>query len=164
MVSHADVRTAAVRLDGHAVRTPLLRSDALDAACGGRIWLKPECLQVTGSFKFRGAYNRLSALTGEERARGVVAFSSGNHAQGVARAARLLGLAAPRGLREVRFEADGIDPFFNVNTEQDRALGAGTARVLDRPSHRQQDLLVQDVHPQGGMLAADPGEDRPAGG
>lgn len=94
MVSFDDVRTAAVRLAGHAVRTPLLRSDALDAATGGRVWLKPECLQVTGSFKFRGAYNRLSALTSDERARGVVAFSSGNHAQGVARAAKLLGIAA----------------------------------------------------------------------
>ena len=94
MVSHADVRTAAVRLLGHAVHTPLLRSDALDAATGGAVWLKPECLQVTGSFKFRGAYNRLSAMSAEERARGVVAFSSGNHAQGVARAARLLGIAA----------------------------------------------------------------------
>ncbi len=94
MVSLSDVRTAAVRLAGHAVRTPLLRSDALDAACGGSVWLKPECLQVTGSFKFRGAYNRLSALTTDERARGVVAFSSGNHAQGVARAAKQLGIAA----------------------------------------------------------------------
>ena len=94
MVSEADVRTAAVRLNGHAVRTPLLRSDALDAATGARIWLKPECLQRTGSFKFRGAYNRLSAMTAAERARGVVAFSSGNHAQGVALAAQLLGVAA----------------------------------------------------------------------
>ncbi len=94
MVSHADVVTAAVRLEGRAVRTPLLRADALDAATGGRVWLKPECLQVTGSFKFRGAYNRLSALAADERARGVVAFSSGNHAQGVARAAKLLGIAA----------------------------------------------------------------------
>ena len=94
MVSLDDIRTAAVRLQGHAVRTPLLRSDALEAVAGGRVWLKPECLQVTGSFKFRGAYNRLSALTPAERGRGVVAFSSGNHAQGVARAAMQLGIAA----------------------------------------------------------------------
>ena len=94
MVSHADVRTAAVRLLGHAVHTPLLRSDALDAATGAAIWLKPECLQRSGSFKFRGAYNRLSALTPDERARGVVAFSSGNHAQGIALVAQLLGVAA----------------------------------------------------------------------
>ncbi len=94
MVSSDDVRTAAVRLAGHAVRTPLLRSDALDGVIGGAVWLKPECLQVTGSFKFRGAYNRLAALTADERTHGVVAFSSGNHAQGVARAAKLLGVAA----------------------------------------------------------------------
>ncbi len=94
MVSILDVRTAAVRLDGHAVHTPLLRSDALDAATGARIWLKPESLQRTGSFKFRGAYNRLSAMSAAERAAGVVAFSSGNHAQGVALAAQLLGIAA----------------------------------------------------------------------
>ncbi len=94
MVSLDDVRTAAVRLKGHAVATPLLRSDALDAATGARVWLKPECLQRTGSFKFRGAYNRLAAMTAAERACGVVAFSSGNHAQGVALAAQLLGIRA----------------------------------------------------------------------
>ena len=94
MVSHADIRTAAARLAGHAVHTPLLRSDALDAATGARIWLKPECLQRSGSFKFRGAYNRLSAMTSDERAHGVVAFSSGNHAQGVALAAQLLSITA----------------------------------------------------------------------
>lgn len=94
MVSIGDVRTAAVRLAGHAVRTPLLRSDALDAATGARVWLKPECLQRSGSFKFRGAYNRLAAMTPAERSRGVVAFSSGNHAQGVALAAQLFGIAA----------------------------------------------------------------------
>ena len=76
------------------MRTPLLRNDAFDAATGGRIFVKPECLQRTGSFKFRGAYNRLSAMSATERAGGVVAFSSGNHAQGVALAARLLGIRA----------------------------------------------------------------------
>ena len=90
----ADVEDAARRLQGLAVRTPLLHSDALDAAAGGRVFVKAECLQRTGSFKFRGAYNRLSRLTAEERRAGVVAFSSGNHAQGVAEAARLLGMPA----------------------------------------------------------------------
>ena len=94
MVSRVDVEIAAGRIAGHAVRTPLLRSDALDAICGGQVWLKPENLQRTGSFKFRGAYNRLAALTAEQRSRGVVAFSSGNHAQGVALAARLLSVPA----------------------------------------------------------------------
>jgi threonine dehydratase len=76
------------------VRTPLLRSDALDHAVGGKVFIKPECLQRTGSFKFRGAYNRLCRLSAEERRTGVVAFSSGNHAQGVASAAQILGLPA----------------------------------------------------------------------
>ena len=90
----ADVRKAAGRLDGVALRTPLLTNAALDAATGGRVFLKVESLQHTGSFKFRGAYNRLVQLSPDERARGVVAFSSGNHAQGVAYAAQRLSLAA----------------------------------------------------------------------
>ncbi len=91
----ADVLRAAERLAGVAVRTPLLRSDLLDALTGGRILLKPETLQRTGSFKIRGAYNRLKQLAESGRAAGgVVAFSSGNHAQGVAAAARLLGMKA----------------------------------------------------------------------
>ena len=92
--SFADVEDAARLLEGVAVRTPLLRSDALDEAAGGRVFVKAECLQRTGSFKIRGAYNRLARLTAEERPRGVVAFSSGNHAQGVAASARLLGVPA----------------------------------------------------------------------
>lgn len=90
----ADVQDAAERLKGLAVRTPLIRSDALDEAAGGKVFIKPECLQRTGSFKFRGAYNRLCRLSADERKAGVVAFSSGNHAQGVASAAQILGLPA----------------------------------------------------------------------
>jgi len=89
-----DVRAAAKRIAGHARRTPLLASTPLDALTGGRILLKLETLQHTGSFKFRGAWNRLAQLTAAERAVGVVAFSSGNHAQGVAEAARRLGMRA----------------------------------------------------------------------
>ncbi len=88
----ADVDEAASRLAGVALHTPLLSSAALDAMTGGRVFLKAETLQRTGSFKFRGAYNKLAALPPERRAGGVVAFSSGNHAQGVAAAARLLGM------------------------------------------------------------------------
>ncbi len=88
----ADVEDAARRLDGLAVRTPLIRSDVLDEAVGGRVFVKAECLQRTGSFKFRGAYNRLCRLSADERRAGVVAFSSGNHGQGVAAAGRLLGM------------------------------------------------------------------------
>lgn len=90
----SDVEDAARRIAGEAVRTPLLENDALNERLGGRVLIKPECLQRTGSFKFRGAYNRLSRIAPEAREKGVVAFSSGNHAQGVALAARLLGIPA----------------------------------------------------------------------
>lgn len=89
-----DIRRAAVRLDGIARRTPLLRSDALDQRLGARVLLKAETLQRTGSFKIRGAYNRLAELKESGVTAGVVAFSSGNHAQGVALAAKLLGMRA----------------------------------------------------------------------
>ena len=88
------IRAAAARIDGHALRTPLLNSPFLDEIAGRRVWVKPECLQHTGSFKFRGAYSALSALEPDVRAKGVIAFSSGNHAQGVALAARMHGTAA----------------------------------------------------------------------
>ncbi|MGB5863446.1 MAG: threonine/serine dehydratase [Sulfitobacter sp.] len=83
------IRAAAARLNGHAVRTPLLNSSFLDQIAGRRVWVKPECLQRTGSFKFRGGFNALSAMDPVARANGVIAFSSGNHAQGVALAARM---------------------------------------------------------------------------
>jgi len=89
-----DIQAAAARLEGQAVRTPLIESPALNERLGGRVLIKPETLQRAGAFKFRGAYNRLSQLTDAERRRGVVAFSSGNHAQGVALAAQLLGCPA----------------------------------------------------------------------
>src|SRR4030088_3367108 len=90
----ADVDAAAARLQGVALRTPLISSPVLDALTGARVFLKAETLQRTGSFKFRGAYNKLASIPSERRAGGVVAFSSGNHAQGVAAAARLLGMPA----------------------------------------------------------------------
>lgn len=89
-----DVRAAAARIAGVAVRTPLLECAALGRLTGGRVFVKPEVLQRTGSFKFRGAYNRLLQLSGGERRAGVVAWSSGNHAQGVAAAALMLGVPA----------------------------------------------------------------------
>jgi len=88
------IEAAATRLAGHAVRTPLLNAPLLDAAFGRRIFVKAECLQKTGSFKYRGARSAVSALDAETRAKGVIAFSSGNHAQGVACAAREMGAPA----------------------------------------------------------------------
>jgi threonine dehydratase len=93
-VTFPDVEAAARRIAGQAVVTPLIESPALNERLGCRVLMKAETLQRVGAFKFRGAYNRLVQLTPEERTRGVVAFSSGNHAQGVAEAARLLGMKA----------------------------------------------------------------------
>ncbi|NOZ41638.1 MAG: threonine/serine dehydratase [Alphaproteobacteria bacterium] len=92
--SLADIQAAADRLKAVAVRTPLLESLPLSTQLEARIFIKPESLQRVGAFKFRGAYNRLSQLTAAEKDRGVVAFSSGNHAQGVAAAAEILKIKA----------------------------------------------------------------------
>jgi threonine dehydratase len=131
----ADVDEAARRLAGVALRTPLLSSAALDAATGGRVFLKAETLQRTGSFKFRGAYNKLAALPAEQRPAGVVAFSSGNHAQGVAASAQLLGMPcvivmpsdAPRAKRE-RTAALGAEIVLYDRLNDDReAIAASIA-------------------------------------
>ncbi|WP_304170701.1 threonine/serine dehydratase [Phenylobacterium aquaticum] len=108
-VVFADIEAAAGRLKGHAIETPLIESPALNERLGLRVLIKPETLQRVGAFKFRGAYNRLSQLSAEQRRAGVVAFSSGNHAQGVALAARLLGMPAlivmPADAPSVKVEA-----------------------------------------------------------
>ena len=88
------IMAAAERLQGHAVRTPLLNAPLLDEFAGRRIFVKPECLQKTGSFKYRGARSAISALPPPQRKQGVIAFSSGNHAQGVALSAREMSLPA----------------------------------------------------------------------
>jgi threonine dehydratase len=128
----ADVDDAARRLAGVALHTPLLTSAALDALTGGRTFLKAETLQRTGSFKFRGAYNKLASIPLDKRAGGVVAFSSGNHAQGVAAAARLLGMRcvivmprdAPRAKRE-RTAALGAEIVLYDRARDDREAIAG---------------------------------------
>ncbi|MFZ0422307.1 MAG: threonine/serine dehydratase [Xanthobacteraceae bacterium] len=128
----ADVDDAARRLAGVALHTPLLTSAALDALTGGRTFLKAETLQRTGSFKFRGAYNKLASIPLDQRGGGVVAFSSGNHAQGVAAAARLLGMRcvivmprdAPRAKRE-RTAALGAEVVLYDRARDDREAIAG---------------------------------------
>ena len=89
-----DIKAAAKRIEGVAARTPLLRNDALDQATGARVFVKAECLQRFGAFKIRGAANAIAALAPDVRARGVIAFSSGNHAIAVAAAARLFATSA----------------------------------------------------------------------
>src|SRR5919112_289495 len=123
-----DVEAAASRLAGVAVRTPLINSPVLDAAVGARVFLKAETLQRTGSFKFRGAYNKISQIPSDQRAGGVVAYSSGNHAQGVAAAAKLLGMRAaivmpkdaPKAKRE-RTAALGLRCILYDRITEDRA-------------------------------------------
>ena len=92
MIDLATIQEAAIRLGNVAVRTPLISSPALDEYTGGKVLIKAENLQRTGSFKIRGAYNMLSQLPPEEAAKGVIAFSSGNHAQAVAAAGTMLGI------------------------------------------------------------------------
>ena len=94
MIDITDIEAAAKRLEGVAVQTPLLQNAELDRITGGTVLVKPECFQSVGSFKIRGAYNLLSQLSAEQASRGVVAWSSGNHAQGVALAGKLLGIHA----------------------------------------------------------------------
>jgi threonine dehydratase len=135
----ADVDVAAQRLAGVALRTPLVMSPVLDALTGARVFLKAETLQRTGSFKFRGAYNKLSSIPRAERAGGVVAFSSGNHAQGVAAAAQLLGMPAvivmpadaPRPKRE-RTAALGAEVILYDRAREDRqAIARAIAEERD---------------------------------
>ena len=126
----ADIEAAANCLDGVAVRTPLINAPVLDERLGARVFLKAETLQRTGSFKFRGAYNKISSIAPERRRAGVVAYSSGNHAQGVAAAARLLGMRAtivmpsdaPKAKR-ARTEALGAEVVpYDRNTEDRAAI------------------------------------------
>jgi threo-3-hydroxy-L-aspartate ammonia-lyase len=93
-VTYSDVAAAHERIKPHAIRTPVLNSAAIDSATGAKVFFKCENLQNMGAFKFRGAYNALSQLSPDEKRKGVIAFSSGNHAQAVALAGRMLGINA----------------------------------------------------------------------
>ena len=130
----ADVDAAAQRLAGVALRTPLLTSPVLDALTGARVFLKAETLQRTGSFKFRGAYNKLSSIPPAERAGGVVAFSSGNHAQGVAAAARLLGMPAV-----IVMPADAPRP------KRERTAALGAEVVLYDRAREDRQAIAQEI-------------------
>jgi threonine dehydratase len=123
----SNIHAANARIADLMVRTPLLRSARLDALTGADVWLKAEPLQHTGSFKFRGAANRIAALSTAERKKGVVAFSSGNHAQGVARAAKLAGVAATivmpsdaPAIKVARTRADGAHIILYDRATEDR--------------------------------------------
>ncbi|MEM6759684.1 MAG: threonine/serine dehydratase [Pseudomonadota bacterium] len=123
------IRAADARLEGRVRRTPLLYSPYLDEIAGRRVWVKPECLQHTGSFKFRGAWSALSALTPAVRARGVIAYSSGNHAQGIAYA------AAQHGVPSVIVMPSDAPQLKIDNT---RALG-GEVVLYDRATQKREE-------------------------
>ena len=137
-----DVQDAAALLEGLAVKTPLIRSDVLDAAVGGQVFIKAECLQRTGSFKFRGAYNRIGRLSADERTRGVVAFSSGNHAQGVAAAAGLMGTPAV-----IVMPSDAP----RAKVEGTRALG-GEVVLYDRWTQSREAIAADIAAERGAIL------------
>mmetsp|Transcript_27486 Transcript_27486/g.50784 ORF Transcript_27486/g.50784 Transcript_27486/m.50784 type:complete len:324 (-) Transcript_27486:2241-3212(-) len=129
------IRAAAARLEGHARRTPLLNSPFIDEIAGRRVWIKPECLQHTGSFKFRGAWSAISALDPRKRAKGVIAFSSGNHAQGVAMAATRHGIPSvivmPSDAPTIKIEntraLGGEVVLYDRETEDRDAIGSALA-------------------------------------
>jgi len=141
-VTFAEIEAAAVRIAGVAVETPLLESPALNARLGARVLIKPETLQRVGAFKFRGAYNRLVQMDLQERSRGVVAFSSGNHAQGVALAAKLLGIPAV-----IVMPADAP----TVKVEATREYGA-EVRFYDRLKDSREAIAAEIARERGAVV------------
>lgn len=140
--TYADVAAAGKRLRGHVIETPVLRHDALDAIAGARLHFKAECLQETGSFKLRGAMNRLLQIPVSKREAGVVAFSSGNHAQGISRAAKRLRMPAlivmpadAPAIKVAGVKADGAE-----------------IRLYDRASESREEIAAQIAGARGAVL------------
>ncbi len=140
--TYADVEAAAGRIAGFAVETPLIENPELNARIGGRVLIKPETLQRTGSFKFRGAFNRISQIPESERARGVLAYSSGNHAQGVAAACGLLGIPAT-----IVMPADAPQ----AKLDNTRAYGAQVV-TYDRYREAREDIAASLLRESGATL------------
>jgi threonine dehydratase len=145
VVTYEDVAAAAERLEGVAHRTPVLTSRTLDERLSARLFLKCESFQRAGAFKFRGAYNAIARLTAEERARGVVTHSSGNHAQAVALACRLLGTRAtvvmPQDAPEAKRRA----------TE-----GYGARIVAYDPGREKREAISERLRAETGMVLVPP--------
>ena len=148
MTDIAMIKAAAARLAGRARLTPLLSSPFLDDIAGRRVFVKAECLQHTGSFKFRGGWSAVSALPPEQRARGVIAYSSGNHAQGVALAAKLHGVPAV-----IIMPADAP----RMKIENTRALGAEV--VLYNRATDDRDALGAALSEKRGLTLIKPYDD-----
>lgn len=147
-VEPADIDAAAQVLAPYAVRTPLLSSPALDERVGARVLLKPEMLQRTGSFKFRGAFNKISSIPMSERAGGVVAFSSGNHAQGVAAAARLLNM-----------QATIVMPADAPLSKRERTKGYGAEVVLYDRDREDREAIARAIAAKRGATLVPPYDD-----
>lgn len=148
MTSLAMIEAAAKRLQGHARVTPLLSSPFLDDIAGRRILVKAECLQHTGSFKFRGGWSALSALDETTRAKGVIAYSSGNHAQGVAHAATLHGVSSV-----IVMPSDAPQ----LKIDNTRALGAEV--VLYDRANEDRDAIGQAIATQRDLTLIKPFDD-----
>src|SRR4051812_5331161 len=147
-VTSADIEAAARVLAPYSVRTPLLSSPALDALTGGRIFLKPEMLQRTGSFKFRGAFNKLASIPQAARSGGVVAFSSGNHAQGVAAAAQILNM-----------QATIVMPKDSPLTKRERTASYGAEVVLYDRDKEDREAISKEIASKRGATLVRPYDD-----
>jgi len=141
-ITFTDILKASERIKGQAVLTPMLEYQVLNDQVDGRVLIKPECLQRTGSFKFRGAFNRLSQFTEQEKTAGVVAWSSGNHAQGIAAAAKILGIQAT-----IVMPAD--TPMIKV--EKTKSYGAEVISY-DRYTESREDIGRQISHDRGAII------------
>ncbi|MDA4847785.1 threonine ammonia-lyase [Hoeflea poritis] len=142
------IEDAAERLTGLAVRTPLLESAQLNEALGMRLFFKPECLQRTGSFKFRGAYTKLSRIAPDKRKCGVVAYSSGNHAQGVAAAAQQLGM-----------HATIVMPSDAPRIKIDNTRGYGADIVLYERHSEDRQAIAEEIAGRNGSIIVPPFDD-----
>ena len=146
MADLARIRAAAARADGIVRRTPVLSSPFLDEIAGRRVFVKAECLQHTGSFKFRGAWSALTALPDDVRAQGVIAYSSGNHAQGVAYAAQRLGVPAV-----IVMPRDA--PALKINNT--KALGAEVV-TYDRQARESREAIGAAIAAERGLSLVKP--------
>jgi threonine dehydratase len=147
-VTSADIDAAAKVIAPFAVRTPLLSSPALNARVGAKIFLKPELLQRTGSFKFRGAFNKLSSIPQDQRSGGVVAFSSGNHAQGVAAAAQIL-----------KMQATIVMPADAPVSKVERTKSYGADVVLYDRDREDREAIARDLAEKRGATLVRPYDD-----
>jgi threonine dehydratase len=147
-VGVADIDAAAKVVAPVAVRTPLLSFPVLDERVGGKVFLKPEMLQRTGSFKFRGAFNKLASIPQEQRSGGVVAFSSGNHAQGVAAAAKLLNM-----------QATIVMPADSPLTKRERTKAYGAEVVLYDRDREDREAIAREIAGKRGATLVRPYDD-----